>query len=140
MTVNGTNYTYWVSLHVGEPYGSEPQPTSLIGGPFAEPADVTYPLGCEADIQTDDGFPASFDEFNSLIDPSGGWLSPANVHHYDYEVELDSIDNWNVVNPVEGQYTCRTEFFAYGIDLGPAYYPVTLSYVNPTKNGSFEVD
>jgi hypothetical protein len=138
MNVNGTDYTYSVSLDIQNPSGPEPEPVSLIGGPFAdERRDVIYPLMCTASIQDDSGYDDNFDIFNNLLDTNGNRISPTDRHHWHHGPSLDASDTWNLDDPVEGTYTCSTEYYADFYDLGSATAASNLSYTLPTGETSY---
>jgi hypothetical protein len=132
VTVNGMDYSISVTPAVGDPYGPEPEPLLPIGGPFADSRDVNWPVSCFSFIEDNSGYDDSFDEFNSLLDPGGNPISPENKHHWREAPYLSSSDQWSLVNPVEGTYTCSTDFYANGVDLGIYTAQFSLSYVNPT--------
>jgi hypothetical protein len=139
--VGKNTYTYSVSQSLGPPQQPEPEPEvwplTFLHGPSVDPSTsmtVTWPDLCQASISDDDGYFDDFTIWQHLLDPNGAEINPTpNPHWTSTKPSLSAGDNWNLEDPVEGNYTCKAEFWVYDYELDPPALDVkTLSYAIPT--------
>jgi len=140
-TVGKDTYTYSVNQSWGTPQGPGPEPEvwplTLLRGPAVEASTsttVTVPDECDAGIESDSGFITDFTIQLHLFGPNGVEIAPTPDPVWtNTQPTLGSSHTWNMVDPVEGSYTCRADIWVYDYEIEPAPTDVkTLSYVMPT--------
>jgi hypothetical protein len=144
-TLGKDTYTYYVTETIDSPQEPEPEPElwpGVLHGPAADPGTktVTFPDSCHAEILDDQGYFNDFTIWQHLLDPNGAEIQPIpNPHWTSTKPSLTANDTWNLLDPVEGNYTCRADIWVY--DYGPLEpRPTdvkTISYVLPTGEGTY---